>query len=205
MPMKISCPRWGLLLLLLFAAGCRSPYYADQGALLGGLAGAGVGWAVGDAVGNEAAGALIGAGVGAVSGAAVGTGLDDIEARNRAQIAAQMGRQIPSGAVTMNDVIAMSQAGVNDDLIINHIRANGLAQPLQTGDLISLQQQAVSPRVIQAMQAPPSLPAGPPVVIHEAAPPPVIIEEYYYPPPRYHHHRHHRPHRSGWGFSYHGH
>src|SRR5690606_32666589 len=109
---------------------------------------------VGNAVGDTAAGALVGAGVGAVSGAAVGSSLDEIEARNRAQIAAQMGRQISPGAVTINDVIAMSQAGVQEDLIINHIRPNGVAHVLQTGDLIALQQQGVSPRVIQAMQMP---------------------------------------------------
>ena len=73
-------------------AGCQSPYYADRGALTGGLAGAGVGALVGNAVGETAGGAAIGAGIGALTGTAIGGALDDIEARNRAEIAAQMGR-----------------------------------------------------------------------------------------------------------------
>lgn len=171
----------------LWATGCASPYYADRGAAIGGIGGAGVGALVGEAVHHPLAGALVGAGVGAVSGAAVGTGLDQIEARNRAAIAATMGRPVPPGAVGTNDVIAMSQAGVNEDVIVNHIRYNGVQSPLQTGDLITLQRANVSPRVIAAMQQPPA--QGPPVA---AVPPPVPMPPpppwgypgyYYYPPP----------------------
>jgi hypothetical protein len=193
-------------LLLLFAAlsGCRSPYHSDQGALLGGLGGAGVGAIVGNAVGHTGAGALIGAGVGAVSGAVVGDALDDIEARNRAQIAQQMATmnmQAPSGAVTAGDVLNMSQAGVAPELIVNHIRANGVAGPLQSGDVIALSQQGVHPNVIAAMQNPPVRHVAAPAVVHPGpvvvehiAPTPVIVEEHYYAP-RYHHHIHHRHHR----------
>ncbi len=118
---------------LVFASqsGCRSPYYADQGALAGGLGGAGLGALVGSASGHAGAGAAIGAVAGAVTGGAVGGALDDIEARNRAQIAAQMGRAPPSGAVNVTDVVAMARAGVNDQLIVNHLNANGLARPLR--------------------------------------------------------------------------
>jgi hypothetical protein len=193
-----------LLLPLCLCFGCRSPYYADQGALFGGVTGAGVGALVGNAVGNTGAGAVIGAGVGALSGAAVGSGLDEIEARNRAQIEARLGRQVAAGAVTMDDVVAMTKAGVADDLIVNHVRAHGMAAPLAAGDLIFLQQQGVSSNVVQAMQSGPR-----PVVVHEVAPPPpVIVEEHYYGPHPYwgyhhrpHYHHHHRPGVS-WGFSY---
>jgi hypothetical protein len=204
--------------LLLFAlAGCRSPYYADQGALLGGLGGAGVGAIVGNAVGNTGAGALIGAGAGAVGGALVGNALDDVEARNRAQIAHQMAAmnmQAPVGAVTANDAVQMTRAGVAPDLIVNHIRANGVAGPLQSGDIIALSQQGVHPDVIAAMQNPPraatAVAVGPPAVVapapvYVAGPPPVIVEEHYYARPHYfhhhHHHRHRHPHGVSWGFS----
>src|SRR5690348_1378189 len=90
---KLLAQAFSMTGLLLLCVGCQSPYHADQGALFGGLTGAGVGAVVGNAVGNPAAGALLGAGVGTVTGAAVGSSLDDIEARNRAQIAAQMGSQ----------------------------------------------------------------------------------------------------------------
>lgn len=192
-----------LLLPLGLCFGCRSPYYADQGALFGGVTGAGVGALVGNAVGNTGAGAVIGAGVGALSGAAVGSGMDEIEARNRAQIEARLGRQVAAGAVTMDDVIAMTKAGVPDELIVNHVRGNGMAAPLAAGDLIFLQQQGVSTTVVQSMQSVPR-----PVVVREVAapPPPVIVEEHYYGPHPYwgHYHRPHYRHHPGvsWGFSY---
>ena len=81
----------------LVAAGCASPYRSDQGALFGGVTGAGVGALVGEAAHHPLAGAAIGAGVGAMTGAAVGNDLDQIEARNRAEIAARLGtRSVPA-------------------------------------------------------------------------------------------------------------
>jgi hypothetical protein len=189
------------------AGGCQSPYHSDQGALFGGLTGAGVGALVGNAVGSPVAGAAIGAGVGTVTGAVVGSSLDEIEAKNRAEIEARLGRPVAAGAVSIDDVITMTRAGVAEELIINHVRAHGMVAPLQTNDLILLQQQGVSSRVIQVMQTPPQ-----PAVVAVPAGPPVIVEERYVGPPpyywggpywgyRYHHH-HHRP-RSGvsWGVS----
>lgn len=182
---------WGAGIAVLLAGGCASPYHSDRGALFGGAAGAGVGALVGEAVGHPGAGALVGAGVGAMSGAAVGSSLDEMEARNRAMIASQMGRQIPRGAVTMNDVIEMTRQGLDEDLIVNHIRYNGVVQRPQTQDLIALQQNGVSKRVIETLQsAGPPQAAGPapmaggpqPVMV---APPPVWAPYpyYYYPPP----------------------
>ncbi len=197
------------LLTVSSIVGCQSPYRADQGALLGGLLGAGTGAIIGDAVGGKAGpGAAIGAGLGVISGAAIGSGMDEIEAQNRAMIEQQLGRQVAAGAVRIDDVVAMTQAGVDDELIVNHVRAHGVASPLQTGDLILLQQQGVSTRVIKAMQEPP--PARP-VVVREAAPPPVVVHEYSYGPPLwgppYYHHRYywrHRPRsRVNWGMSFH--
>ena len=187
-----------LLLLLIglvpvaMSSGCCSPSHAENGAVAGGLIGAGTGAVVGHALGNTAGGALVGAGGGALSGAAIGNGMDESEAQNRAMIAQQLGRQVDPGAVTISDVIAMKQANVNEDLMINHIHAHGMAAPLQTNDLINLPQQGISSRVIAAMQESP--PRQQPVVIQQA-PPPVIVEEYpgYYGPrvycgPRYYRH-----------------
>ncbi|HVW02297.1 MAG TPA: glycine zipper domain-containing protein [Planctomycetaceae bacterium] len=168
----------GLGLVLLGTSGCYSPYYADRGALVGGLTGAGVGAALGEAAGNPLAGAVIGAGVGTLTGAAVGSSLDEIEARNRAQIAAQMGRPVREGAVTTQEVVAMSQAGVDEGVIVRHVQINGVAQPLQSNDIIALQTAGVSPKVIQAMQQPPirRVAVGPP------PPPPVIVQPYFVSP-----------------------
>ena len=106
-------------------------------------------------MGSTAAGAAIGAGVGALGGAAIGNSMDQEEARNRALIAQQLGRQVDPGAVSISDVIAMKRANVTDELVINHIHAHGMVAPLQTNDLINLPQQGVSSQVIAAMQESP--------------------------------------------------
>jgi hypothetical protein len=171
--------------VLILIPGCYSPYAADRGALLGGAGGAGVGALVGQAAGGHpVVGALVGAGVGAASGAAVGGSLDQIQANNRAQIEARLGHPVRAGAVNVGDVVNMSRAGVADDLMINYVRTNGMAAPLQSNDLILLQQQGVSPRVVQAMQTPPAVgqpvivPPGPQPVMY-AAPPPYWGPAYY--------------------------
>lgn len=115
--------------------------------------------------------------------------MDDIEARNRAEIAAAMGRQVPPGAVTVNDVMAMTRAGVNEELITTHIRANGMAQAITPQDLITLQTSGVSIPVIQAMQSPPApqAMAAQPVVAAPVAAYPAPVYAYpapYYPAPR---------------------
>lgn len=189
----------GLVLLSGALSGCRSPYHADRGAALGAGTGAVLGAIVGNAAGkNPLAGAAIGGVAGAITGNAIGQGMDEVEARNRAQIEAQMGRQIQAGAVTIPDVVTMTQAGVQEDLIITHIQTNHPAHPLSAADLIHLQQQGVPPRVVQAMQAPPPPPrvapvgyqAGPPpVIVHEPAP--VIVERHYWRRPHCHPPRRH--------------
>jgi hypothetical protein len=210
-PMKHRHVRSSIVVSLscvLFAFGCASPYRSDQGALYGGLTGAGLGALVGSASGNAGTGAAIGAGVGALSGAAVGGSLDDIEAANRAEIAARTGRPAPVGSVTIPDVISMTRAGVPEEVIATHIRNHGPAQPLQAGDLIALQQQGVSPRVVQALQTPPQQVAGPPGVALIEQPYPVPAPGYWgphcaypYPPPYYRHRPYHHRRGAYWGVS----
>lgn len=172
------CARLAVFMLVALATGCMSPYYADRGALFGGATGAGVGALVGNAVGDTGAGAVIGAGVGALTGAAVGSSLDSIEARNRAEIAARTGRPVPAGVVTVPDVVSMSQAGVDPQVIANHIRTNGAAAPLTSADLIYLEQQKVDPSVVQALQS-----GVRPVAYAAPVAAPVVVDPYYYPPP----------------------
>jgi outer membrane lipoprotein SlyB len=189
--------------------GCRSPYYTDRGALFGGLTGAGVGAVVGDAAGNAGAGAVIGSAVGALTGAAVGEHIDADLARSKAEIEARMGRQM-QGAVTPQDVIAMTQAGLSDDVIATHIRANGVAQPLGVNDLIGLRNMGVRDSVINAMQQTPPRTAQVAPGYYPAYPvyPPgrqVIVEHYYQPwgppPPAFYYG--YRPRgRVSWGFSF---
>lgn len=201
-----------VLLLLAAVGGCAT--HADRGAAIGGLGGAGVGALVGQASGNGAEGALIGAAVGALGGAIVGDQVDQDQARRNAEIQARLGRQL-SGAVSSTDVIQMTQAGLSEDLIANHIAANGVQQRLQAADLISLKNYGVSDRVINVMQTAPLAGAAQPVAVAAqpvpvyAAPPPVVVHEYYGPPVWYghhhhHRHRHHHP-RVGWSVGISGH
>ena len=115
--------RWAAAALLaVLLVGCRSPYYADKGALFGGGAGAVTGAIIGNQLGRTAGGAIIGAGVGALTGAAVGNAIDETDARNQARIQAQLGRPLPPGGVSVDDLIMMTQAGVTEDVIATHIQ-----------------------------------------------------------------------------------
>ena len=68
---------------------------------------------------------------------------------------------------------------------------DGVAGPLQSGDVIFLSQQGVHPSVIAAMQNPPirtaAVPAvvPGPMVVESVVPAPIIVEEHIYGPPRY--------------------
>ncbi|HOP77815.1 MAG TPA: glycine zipper domain-containing protein [Thermogutta sp.] len=200
---------WGIGLIAAFCSGCTSTH-ADRGALFGGLLGAGTGAIVGNAAGNTLAGTAIGAGVGALAGSAIGDSLDEMEARNRALIAEQMGRDIPRGQVTYEDVIAMTRANVDEELIINHIRINGMSRIPSSDDIIRLQREGVSVKVIKAMQEAPirrSEPSDRPIIVREPAPPPVIIYErdpWWWGPPRWYRPYYYHP-RPGvsWGITFH--
>ena len=169
----------------LIAGGCASPYRSDQGALFGGVTGAGVGALVGEAVHHPLAGAAIGAGVGALTGAAVGGNLDDIEARNRAEIAARLGRPVNAGAVTRDDVIAMTRAGVSEEVIATTFatRHGGPAASRRPDRLAATRSQPAH-RASHADAARSAGPAGgraagAPAVVYGYGPPP----PYYYGPP----------------------
>lgn len=191
-----------MLAILGVTFGCASPYHADRGALFGGLLGAGTGAIIGNAVGDPLAGAAIGTGVGALSGAAIGAGMDEVEAKNRAEIQAQLGQQVAANAVTMHDVIQMTQAGVDEQLIVNHIQAHGSAQPLTPGDLITLKQSGVSPNVIQQLQNTPPRVVTRGVPVRYAPHRPVVVEEVYYDHPHYYYPRYHHAPAVAWEFTY---
>jgi hypothetical protein len=166
-----------MVLLTTFVVGCQSPYYADRGAAAGGLAGAGIGALIGSQTGSAGAGAAIGAGIGALTGGVFGAQLDEVAAQNRAAIASQLGRPVASGSATTGEVIAMSRAGVEPQLIVNYVQTSGVAAPVNAQDVIYLHQQGVATEVIQAMQTPP-------VQVAAAPPGPVIVEEvHHYGPP----------------------
>jgi outer membrane lipoprotein SlyB len=211
--MKVRLAEVLSLSILAVACGCQATSYAERGATLGALTGALGGAAIGEHNGDAASGALVGSVVGALAGAAVGDTIDYEAARSAEIIEQRMGRKI-AGAVAMEDVIAMSQAGLSEKVITTHLRANGVASPPSVDDLITLRNAGVSDAVVQVMQQTPP-PTAQVSSQYESSPyrvgppGPVIIEEHHYVAPpfpyhRHHHHRHHPPNRSAvhWGVSF---
>ena len=187
------------------AAGCHSPFYTDKGAAVGAVTGALAGAALGEDRGDAASGAAIGSAVGLLTGAAIGDAIDQDIARNRALIEQRLGRTM-AGAVAVGDVIAMTRAGLSDEIIQTHIGANGVAQRPQVPELIAMRDAGVSDRIIQSMQQAPPPPTSQAPIRH--ANPPVIIEEHHYAPLPYvpygPYWRHRHPRRSGvsWGVTF---
>jgi uncharacterized protein YqgC (DUF456 family) len=192
-----------LTALVMFSlTGCYAPTYAQRGAGLGAVTGALAGTAIGHHNGDTAAGTLLGAAAGTLAGAAIGDTIDHEVARSEAIIEERLGRRL-AGATTVNDVIAMSQAGLSDDVIATHMRANGVSRTPSVDELITLRNSGVSDTVIKAMQQTPQ-----PTPQFAAPGAPVIIEEHHYVAPTFpYHHHHHRSgphHRRGvhWGVSF---
>jgi hypothetical protein len=197
-----------LLVPILSCSACRSPYYADQGAALGGLAGGLTGAALGDKQGNALGGAVLGTAVGALAGAAIGDSMDAEVERRQALIEAKTGRRM-AGLVTTNDVTTMVTSGLSDEVIITHIHANGVAAPLTPGDIIEMHDLGVSEKVINAMQQTAARQVAAPPVTYAT---PVIVEDPWVVAPCWHpgpfwygrgpYRHHYRRPGLTWGFSY---
>ncbi len=192
--------------VLLSLVGCRSPYYADKGAAVGGIAGGLAGAALGDQSGHAAGGALIGSAVGALTGSAIGDSMDEEVARRTAMVENQ--RRL-ANAVSTTDVTAMATSGLGDEVIVNHIRANGVRAALTPSQIIELHENGVSETIINAMQEEaarqstrPVLVGGPPVIVEE----PYVVPTYCGPGPYRYYHRapYYYRRRPGvrWGFTY---
>ncbi|HEX4414927.1 MAG TPA: hypothetical protein VH107_14930, partial [Lacipirellulaceae bacterium] len=83
--------------------------------------------------------------------AALGTSFEDIDARNRADIAAQLGRPVAPGPATPSEVVAMTQAGVNPRFIICYVNRSTSIAPVNAQDIIYMHEHGVEEQVIQAM------------------------------------------------------
>ncbi len=170
---------WPLVVLMACTLGCATSNHTERGAVGGGLLGAGTGAIIGSATGNAGVGTAIGAGLGALAGSTIGSEMDDIESENRA-LQQQLAQTPPPSAVSMQDVITMSQNQIDKSLIVNQIQANGVTAPLTSQDLIALKQQGIDTDVVQAMQTARVATPRPTTVI--AQPAPVVVEEHYYSP-----------------------
>jgi hypothetical protein len=111
----------------------------------------------------------------AANPAPTGTSLDDIDARNRASIASQLGRPIAPGPATPAEVAAMTHAGVQPQYIVSYINRSLNMPPITAADVIYLHQQGVDQQVIQAMLTPGS--ACSRAEVARAMPPRVLFVE----------------------------
>ena len=148
--------------------GCSSLPGSDkqQGAVIGGAGGAAVGAAVSE---NRALGALIGGALGAAGGYVVGANSDkilgrDSEAAEEASAQSQADPATPAevrsattadanedGFVTLDEVIAMEQAGLSDDEMIQRLRATGQIFDLSQEQQNYLRDRGVSNVVIETL------------------------------------------------------
>jgi hypothetical protein len=114
----------------------------------------------------------------------MGASLDDIDARNRAGIAAQLGRPVAPGPATPAEVVAMTHAGVDPRFIVCYINRSTNMSAVTAQDVIYLHDQGVNEQVIQAMLTPGS--AYTRSEVARSMPPQLYIVEdpwwpYYYP------------------------
>ncbi len=183
--MKMQIRSSAVIVSLIFAQSACGQGYSQRGTVLGGLAGAGIGAAIGDNNDDAGAGVLIGGAVGAVAGSLLGNSRDQ-QYRYNAQMYQQQQAYQVSRAVSIPDVVSLTQNRLSDGVIINMIRSNGLQRPLEISDIVYLSQQGVSENVIRAMQdfgnGGPTYPPTP--VIYEQAPP-VVVSRVVVPQPVY--------------------
>ena len=160
-----------LTAMLVSATGCSNLPGTEeqQGAVIGGASGAAVGAAVGGE--NRAIGALIGGLLGAGGGYLIGANWDKIRNQDKdgAERASADAQRDPAtadeaknattadvnrdGFVTLDEVVAMEQAGLSDQEILNRLRGSGQVFELTEQQRQYLQNRGVSQRVITQMES----------------------------------------------------
>lgn len=180
-----------IALIATITGSSQAQNYRNQDAAVGGLAGAVIGGIIGHQNDETPEGALIGGAVGAIAGGLLGNAKDQDVARHRyyRHQAWQQQRQAIGRAVSINDVVSMSQSGLSDSVIINHVRTNGVIDHVDTHQIISMHQRGVSENVISAMQSAPKAGTATPrketIIVNRPIvrqPSQVIVQEYVVPP-----------------------
>ena len=126
----------------------------QRGAFTGGTAGAIIGGIIGNQNDETSEGVLIGGGLGVLAGGLLGKQQDQFEVQRyqyQQQRAQQQAVQFANG-VSVNDVIAMSQSGVDCSVIANQIQSSGIQQRIGVDEIIALHQNGVDRDVINVMQ-----------------------------------------------------
>ncbi len=154
-----------------FLVGCENlpGNKPTQGAVIGGASGAAVGAAVGGSK-NRAAGAIIGGVLGAAGGYVLGANSDKILGRDKeaaervgtssktTPVTADQARTANTadvnsdGFVTLDEVVAMKEAGMTDREMLNRLEATGQVFDLTPEAERSLRDRGVSENVISQMR-----------------------------------------------------
>jgi len=161
----------GTIALVTFTAceslpGSRTQQSTAIGSVGGAVAGAAIG-----GEGNRLVGALIGSVPGAAGGYLIGARTDWFGSENGEQQAlqaisnarsdpattedvqrSQTGDLNADGFVTLDEVLAMEEAGLSDDQILGRLRATGQVFELNASQQNALIAEGVSPRVVAEMQ-----------------------------------------------------
>jgi uncharacterized protein YcfJ len=155
-----------------FIMGCQAAKENPQttGTVAGGAAGAAAGALIGGKD-NRLVGALIGGALGAGGGYLIGSDVkkNNAEHKDEAEKSVQQAQQKPAtvdevrnsttadlnhdGFVTMDEVVAMHQAGLNDQEMIQRLKATGQVFALTDAQEQSLRNQGISQSVLDAMKS----------------------------------------------------
>ena len=138
----------------------------QQGAVIGGVGGA----VLGHAIGDGALGALIGGLAGAAGGYLIGAEMEKVDERSRDEAresieSAQYDPATPAdvqnsstadlnsdGFVTMDELVAMSRAGLDDEEILDRLDATGQVFELNASQEEALRDAGISSYVVNRMQ-----------------------------------------------------
>ncbi len=154
-----------------FLGGCQAAKENPQttGTVAGGAAGAAAGALIGGKD-NRLVGALIGGALGAGGGYLIGSSVkkNNAEHKDEAEKSVQNAQQKPAtvddvrkssdadlnhdGFVTMDEVVAMRQAGLNDQEMIQRLQATGQVFALTDAQEQSLRSQGIDQTVLDAMR-----------------------------------------------------
>ena len=167
--MRNAVQKGVITISILGLVGCSSLPGSDQqqGAVLGGASGAAVGAAVSKE--NRALGAVIGGAIGAAGGYVIGKNKDKITGADSEEVetAARKAEQAPAtpqeartattadvnsdGFVTLDEVVALEQANLTDDQMIERLRATNQVFDLTEEQKRYLLDKGVSQSVVDQL------------------------------------------------------
>lgn len=140
--------------VILVGTGCQNAQNrAAEGAVIGGILGAGAGGIVGHQSRHAGEGVAIGAAAGAITGAIVGSSIPKQQQGSQSATGATQGAQTANpNQMSMQQIIDMTQQGINENVIIDKIRLSNSKFNLTADDISNLKQKGVTQKVIDAMQ-----------------------------------------------------